>query len=449
MMGFNQNGNGSNSGSGYSPDVAVIGGGPVGCVTALAFARKGAKVLLLEGNPRSAHRLAGECLHPPGVGVLEKLGLHDLIREGHPARGFAVFPHDEPGPIFLQYPEGSAGLTCDHFVLVSALRKAAAAHDNIRLVPGAMASAIEGQHLYYETQDGRPQCVAAQWLVGADGRSSLARKSLGLEDQRSYISSMAGVLLENVDLLHEGFGQVMLGGPGPVLACRIGPRRIRLFLDIPGGKSKKDAATLWNLFHGVLPQAWRDSFRAALAEQAVTWASNQWRSRSQYGRPGLALVGDAVGHYHPLTAVGLTLGFLDGMWLADSSSFADFRRMRSRRARVAELLAFSLYRVFSQEEAGAVALRRAIFQIWRQSPAECNRTMRLLAGDDTDVVHFSRAFLRVLAQAGQQVLQDSLFSGRWLHTAKVLGSLSQWLRWLATGMTGIGGTGKTTVHVGS
>jgi len=83
MMGFNQNSNGSNSGSGYSPDVAVIGGGPVGCVTALAFARKGAKVLLLEGNPRSAHRLAGECLHPPGVGVLEKLGLHDLIREGH------------------------------------------------------------------------------------------------------------------------------------------------------------------------------------------------------------------------------------------------------------------------------------------------------------------------------------------------------------------------------
>ena len=47
-MEFNQNSNGT-----YSPDVAVIGGGPVGCVTALAFARKGARVLLLEGNPRT------------------------------------------------------------------------------------------------------------------------------------------------------------------------------------------------------------------------------------------------------------------------------------------------------------------------------------------------------------------------------------------------------------
>src|SRR5260370_23356801 len=139
---------------------------------------------------------------------------------------------------------------------------------------------------------------------------------------------MAGVLLENVDLLHEGFGQVMLGGPGPVLACRIGPRRIRLFLDIPGGKSKKDAATLWNLFHGVLPQAWRDSFRAALAEQAVTWASNQWRSRSQYGRPGLALVGDAVAPYHPPTPGGPTLGVLDRIVPACSNTLADFRPLR-------------------------------------------------------------------------------------------------------------------------
>jgi len=428
--------NQTSTGRPYSPDVAVIGGGPVGCVTALAFARNGARVLLLEGNPRSAQRLAGECLHPPGVQVLETLGLGNFIRQGYSARGFAVFPQEESAPIFLEYPAGNGGLTCDHFVLVSTLRQAAASNPNIYLVPGGMATAIEGQRLYYETQDRRPQCVAAGLLVGADGRSSLARKFLRLKDERSTISSMAGVLLEDVDLLHKGFGQVMLGGPGPVLACRIGPRDIRLFLDIPGNQFKKNAATLWQFFHLVLPECWRESFRRALADRPVTWATNQWRSRSHYGRPGLALVGDAVGHYHPLTAVGLTLGFLDGMCLADSSSFADFRRLRSRHARVAELLAFSLYRVFSQEEPGAVALRRAIFQMWRQNPIERDRTMRLLAADDTDLVHFNRSFLRVLAQAGQRVLQDTLFSGRWLNTAKVLGSLSQWLRWLATGMAG-------------
>src|SRR5260370_34508766 len=121
---------------------------------------------------------------------------------------------------------------------------------------------------------------------------------------------MAGVLLENVDLLHEGFGQVMLGGPGPVLACRIGPRRIRLFLDIPGGKSKKDAATLWNLFQGVLPQAWRDSFRAALPEHAATRASNPCRSPSHYRRRGAALDGHAGALSPALSAKSLLLTVL-------------------------------------------------------------------------------------------------------------------------------------------
>ncbi len=48
-------------------DVGVIGGGPVGCVAALEFARRGASVLLLEANPRASQRLAGEWLHPPAL----------------------------------------------------------------------------------------------------------------------------------------------------------------------------------------------------------------------------------------------------------------------------------------------------------------------------------------------------------------------------------------------
>ena len=37
-----------------SYDVAVIGAGPVGCATALAFAKNGAHVLLLEANPKAS-----------------------------------------------------------------------------------------------------------------------------------------------------------------------------------------------------------------------------------------------------------------------------------------------------------------------------------------------------------------------------------------------------------
>ena len=71
-------------------DVAVVGGGPVGCATALAFAESGARVCLIDANAPSG-RLAGEWLHPTGVGVLTDLGV-DLTAAGvphSPGRGFA------------------------------------------------------------------------------------------------------------------------------------------------------------------------------------------------------------------------------------------------------------------------------------------------------------------------------------------------------------------------
>ena len=52
-----------------SPDFPAVGDGPVGCVTALACAQGGARVLLLEAQAQATSRMAGEWLHPSGVGV--------------------------------------------------------------------------------------------------------------------------------------------------------------------------------------------------------------------------------------------------------------------------------------------------------------------------------------------------------------------------------------------
>lgn len=417
----------------HKADILVIGAGPVGCVTSLAFAHKGTRVLLLEGNPRSSHRLAGECLHPTGVRILETLGLESLVHGSYAGQGFAVFPPDGSAPILLRYPDNATGLTCEHSVLVSTLRGAAASHPNIQLLPGAHALAIEGQRVSFEMPGTEQQTATADLIVGADGRSSLARRSLGLSDRRRYVSSMAGVLLDDVELVHEGYGQVLLGGPGPILACRIGPRRVRLFLDVPPGKVRKDPHALHEVFEPALPEVWRAPFRHALADRPVTWASNQTRSRMQYGRPGLALVGDAVGHYHPLTAVGMTLGFMDGFYLAQCKSFADYRRVRTSQSGAAELLAHSLYRVFTQEDEASLALRNAIFQTWRHNASECRRTMRLLSGEEADTAQFHRAFLRVLVLGAQQVLQDTVRTMNWGQAAGALKGFAWWLSWLASG----------------
>ena len=106
-------------------DVAVVGAGPVGSLCALAHARKGARVALLEANPKASGRLAGEWLHPPAVRILRDIGVEvDTLPRSSTGKGFVVFPEDGSEPIVLPYLGESRGLACDHAVLVSKLREA-------------------------------------------------------------------------------------------------------------------------------------------------------------------------------------------------------------------------------------------------------------------------------------------------------------------------------------
>src|SRR3954470_7678226 len=122
-------------------DVAIIGGGPVGSLTALAFAARGAHVVLLEANARAATRLAGEWLHPPAVEILAQLGVA-LGPQAYPTgRGFAVLPDDGSPPIVLSYPQGRSGSSLHHERLVAKLRRSAIANDAIDYVDGARVTA--------------------------------------------------------------------------------------------------------------------------------------------------------------------------------------------------------------------------------------------------------------------------------------------------------------------
>jgi 2-polyprenyl-6-methoxyphenol hydroxylase-like FAD-dependent oxidoreductase len=410
----------------------------VGCVTALTYAQRGARVLLLEAQANATSRMAGEWLHPCGVQVLQRLGLERLeaAADHPPGQGFVVYPEPDAPPIVLSYPDERLGWTCEHRTFVAKLREVAAGHSFIRFLPGVRVAAIDRQQLHLGTEtNARTTPISAGLIVGADGRSSLARRSLGLPDDRILLSHMAGLLLDDVELPWEGYGHVFLGGPGPVFVCRIRPHQARICLDVPlgHGQPKNDAASLWTAYSPVLPRSLQMALRRALESRPIAWTANQWRPRVHYGRDGLALVGDAVGHFHPLTAVGMTLGFLDADCLARSKSFRAYQRARSARSAVAELLAMGLYQMFTRNDAGTVAMRRAVYEMWQRAPAERRRTMRLLSGEDTELMQFSCAFLHVMARAAWQILQADAGCRDWPHASGALSSFAEWLTWLITG----------------
>ena len=420
-------------------DVAVVGAGPAGAGTALAHARRGARVVLFEANPKSSHRLAGEWLHPPAIEILRELDidLPTLVPDHALGAGFVVYPDDGSDPHVLPYADGTRGLSCKHRVLVDTLRETAASHPQVHYIPWARVRAIDGHQLHFVCRESSgPASASAQRIVGAEGRSSIVRGMLGLPNGHVICSRMVSVLLHDVELPFEGYGHVFLGGPGPVLAYRMAHSTVRLIFDVPLQCRGRHGlgAYLWEGYAPVLPENLRPLFRTALMAEQFEGAVNQVRMRSDYGRDHLFLVGDAVGHYHPLTAVGITLGLGDGLCLAQSTSVREYQERRLRETRVPEMLAVGLYEAFSYKAEEAVLSRRAIYSLWGSSLTERKHTMRYLSCQDARINPFARAFVRVIGHAFLDLGRQETRTGEWAHALRIAHKLGSRLRWIIARM---------------
>lgn len=407
-------------------DAIVVGAGPAGCAAAIAHARRGAKVLLLEADPRAAKRFAGEWLHTTGVEVLDDLRIGHLEKaRARAGYGFVIFPDDGSEPIELPYSSGVA-LSGEHSEIVDALRDAARGYTEIELCTDARAVHIADGVVRIEDRNrGSAIDVRAGRIIGADGRNSFVRKALGLTSVKSAnLSHMAAVELRDVELPFEGFGHLVLGGPGPALFYRISDGVVRGCLDVPIdlGPGARSLARLWDGFSPVVPDALRPALRAALERGPSAWAVNRFRPRTEFGRDDVALVGDAIGHLHPMTAMGMTAGLLDARALAEAEDLHAYAR--ERRGYVPELLSNALYHCFRRDDPSATAIRRAMFDTLRADPRERRRTMDILAAADLRHRSFGSAFLRIAAQA----IGNSLGGGDKLSR---LAGFGEWMQWPA------------------
>ncbi len=414
-----------------SYDVVVVGAGPVGSVAAVSAARSGARVLLLEANPDAARRFAGEWLHPTGVAVLDRLRMGRL--EGMDARtgyGFVVFPDDGSEPVELAYPEGAVALACEHSLIVESLRERARALAEVDYLTHARVTEIGNGTVTFRTREGE-RTVSTGRVIGADGRASVARKALGMSAHGGAMSYMASVELRGVELPVEGYGHVVLGGPGPVLLYRIAPDLIRGCFDVPLSfdSNRRNPAFLWDGFSGILPERLRRAFREALERGPVMWAVNRFAPRAAYGRDSTWLAGDAVGHFHPLTAAGMTLGFLDAELAGAGGKFRDYQQKRERDSYVPELLSNALYHVFTRDDKSAAKIRSTVYDVWRNHRVERERTMRILMGAESRRGAFSAVFARMALSAVGNTVSELAQRRKLPELVPALASYREWASW--------------------
>ncbi len=172
--------------------IVVAGGGPVGVVTALAFARQGFEVRLFEAEarvndmPRAATTHAATLEMLEGLGLVEEVTRRGLIepkfriwdrasREVIVEFDFGILKNDTRYPYVVQ---------CEQHKLANMTIERLKAFSNVSV---AFSSRIAGFEQYddrvevdVETATGM-QRLTASYLVGCDGGRSTVRKTMGVD----------------------------------------------------------------------------------------------------------------------------------------------------------------------------------------------------------------------------------------------------------------------------
>jgi 2-polyprenyl-6-methoxyphenol hydroxylase-like FAD-dependent oxidoreductase len=236
-------------------------------------------------------------------------------------------------------------------------------------------------------QDGSEEQIRVRLLVGADGRSSHIRGLLGIHETRARLSSMVGVLVDAQQLPFPGHGHLFIGGATPVLGYAITPEKARIMVDLPSGTRASALVEAPSMLAG-LPIGLRAQVVEAVRHGRVLIAANETRLPASVAVGSVALVGDAAGCCHPLSASGLASCTRDAMALRAAIErhaqdfptalqlYAKIRRA-PQRTRIA--LASALYRTFSERSPEMTALRAGLLRYWKQSAQGRSTSMRLLS----------------------------------------------------------------------
>lgn len=307
-----------------STRAAVVGGGPVGLATALLLAKLGLDVITIfpEDGPSSDRRTAA--LFGGSIELLRNLGVLDRCLEvSAPILGIRIV--DDTGAL-LRAPEtlftadelglGVFGYNVPNAVLTAALTEAAVAQANLTLVR-ANATAITPGEKVVTLQAGATQ-VAAEIVVGADGRRSLARVAAGIETQAWQYPQTAIVTSFAHRRPHRGISTEFHRGAGPLTTVPMQGNRSSLVWV----ERHKEAEQLAGLND--------EDFRAALEQRlnGLLGSIETPAPRGMFPLSGLtantlaanrvALVGEAAHVMPPIGAQGLNLGLRDAAVLAET-----------------------------------------------------------------------------------------------------------------------------------
>jgi 2-octaprenyl-6-methoxyphenol hydroxylase len=311
----------------FTAEVAVVGGGPAGLVSAIALATSGVETLLIAPAAEDDHRTTA--LLASSVTALTTLGVWQACR-AHAAPLAAIRIVDdsrrllrapEVGFIAAEIGLDAFGYNIENRHLVAALSARAAALKLSRIPAAALAIASDGDGVTIKLPEG---IARVRLAIGADGQRSLCRAAAGIgTDRRAYPQTALTLNLAH-DRPHQDTSTEFHTESGPFTLVPLPGRRSSLVCVL----EPVQAAALAAMSDTGLSEEIERRAHSLLGKMGVEEGRGMFalavETAHSFARQRIALVGEAAHVVPPIGAQGLNLGLRDAATLAEL--VADARR---------------------------------------------------------------------------------------------------------------------------
>ncbi len=344
-----------------TPDVLVAGAGPVGMFAALALARRGVSVQIVDSALQPAMHSYALALHPRSLHLLKSAGLYEsvmsesyavyraglydengrraqiAIGDGTPGSGLAVLRQD----VLEEYLEAALADAGVQVLWSHRLSRAAAGEDYVDATIEALEKESRGYavaHTEWVVADSKE--VRPRFIIGADGHSSWVRRTMriGFPEVAKPQYFAVFEFASDADLDHE-MSIVFAGGTTNVL-WPVPEGHVRWGFELPayvarGTRREKDRFAV-QVDTGEYPIMTEERLRTLLAERApwftgsigeISWrivVRFERRLAESFGRDRMWLAGDSAHLTGPAGVQSMNSGLAEAADLASitASAFA-------------------------------------------------------------------------------------------------------------------------------
>ncbi len=312
--------------------ISILGGGIGGLASAVALAKRGAKVQVLEQAPEISEVGAGIQVGPNGMAVLRALGVDQDVRlKSVQAGGMALVNGVSGSQVFgldfTRFADDQSYFFVHRADLIDIL--AQAARDlgvEIKLLQQADNVNIKGRRAQITMRQGN--VVEPDMLIGADGLHSKVREALNGAAKPFFTGQVAWRAIVPLETKAEEIARVYMGAGKHLVAY---PLRDRLMMNIVAVQERREWAAEGCNFEddpANLRHVFRDFGGAAKIlleriDKVYLWGLFRHPVAEKWHRGSVTILGDAVHPTLPFMAQGAVMALEDAWVLADELDKVD------------------------------------------------------------------------------------------------------------------------------